>query len=136
MSTRGSRPHSKHTRRNVLYVHPMTDTIIQWTCTGHSVNFIEITLLVQQLNPIPFCLQETPPEDQLIKINCLLKIIPFTVRLEKMMSELLAPPPSLYTILLFTVLFLWIQIFRLWPFVFLSGKPLHCVLYIFLQTIT
>ncbi len=33
--------------------------IIQWNCRGLKVNFIEITLLVQALLPVAFCLQET-----------------------------------------------------------------------------
>ena len=33
-------------------------SIIQWNCRGLKVNFIEITLLVQALLPVAFCLQE------------------------------------------------------------------------------
>ena len=35
---------------------PIMASIIQWNCRGLNVNFIEITLLVQALLPVGFCL--------------------------------------------------------------------------------
>ena len=35
------------------------NNIIQWNCRGLKVNFIEITLLVEEFLPVAFCLQET-----------------------------------------------------------------------------
>ena len=35
------------------------DTIVQWNCRGLRTNLLEITLLIQQLHPVAFCLQET-----------------------------------------------------------------------------
>ena len=35
------------------------NNIVQWNCRGFKVNFLEITLLVQSLLPVAFCLQET-----------------------------------------------------------------------------
>ena len=37
-------------------IHP---TFIQWNCRGFRVNFNELSLLIQQQNPIAICLQET-----------------------------------------------------------------------------
>ena len=37
----------------------MDSCIIQWNCRGFRANFAEIKIMMEKLNPIAFCLQET-----------------------------------------------------------------------------
>ena len=38
-------------------------TFIQWNCRGFKVNFNELSLLIQNPNPVALCLQETHLKD-------------------------------------------------------------------------
>jgi exonuclease III len=38
-------------------------TFIQWNCRGFRVNFNELSLLIQNHNPVALCLQETHLKD-------------------------------------------------------------------------
>ena len=38
-------------------------TYIQWNCRGFKVNFNELSLLIQNHNPVALCLQETHLKD-------------------------------------------------------------------------